>query len=242
MRQLRVVLAAALSVAVLFPVLSHAQPTTPYDHLKCYKMKDYQPANVMWKFDLTPEQTQFLKETGCLLKNKAKWFCIDVQKTNVTVVKPTPIPLPTPLPIQGQDAQDYLCYLLKCPPGVDVPLTVADQFGQRSILVKYKADHLCVPAQKVGVPTPTPTETPTPVPTPPPPCNVGSTGPQCAGDCSQLGHPGWECLFNGAICECVPPDQACMDQDPGQGVACAGLCADAQQQCLPSAVVDCACQ
>ena len=36
------------------------------DHLKCYKIKD--PLKVKHTVDLTPEQTQFLKETGCVVK------------------------------------------------------------------------------------------------------------------------------------------------------------------------------
>jgi len=173
MRQLRVVLGAALSATLLFPVLSHAQPTTPFDHLKCYKIKDLNPVKVTYSLDLTPEQTQFLQETGCVLKNKAKWFCIDVRKTNVTVLKSSVDPPPPLLPIQGEDARDYFCYGLKCPPQIPIPLMAEDQFGSRDIEVKYKPDHLCVPAQKWGVPpkptptacqqtTPTPTETPTP--------------------------------------------------------------------------------
>ena len=241
-------LATAALVAcslVALPLLdaprANAQPGPIFDHLKCYKIKDSNP-KVLYKLDLTPEQTQFLAETGCFLKNRAKWFCIDVQKTNVTVVKSSVEPPPTLLPIQGQTAQDYLCYLLKCPETVEMSLLVEDQFGQRDILVKKKPDHLCVPANKVGVPQPTPTRTPDqPTPTPtrtPVPCDL--VNEQCTGDCPDPVNQ--KCLFTGGPvpCNCVQNDQMCMDR----GGICGGLCPGApgmpKSQCtLGPAGCDC---
>ena len=60
---------------VVLPLLAaasaSAQLIPPFDHLKCYKIKDFN-VSTLYTLDLIPEQTQFLQETGCLLKSRAK--------------------------------------------------------------------------------------------------------------------------------------------------------------------------
>jgi hypothetical protein len=214
---------------------AHAQAgATTFDHLKCYKIKD--PLKVKHTVDLVPEQIQqFSIETGCQLKSPAKFFCIDVRKVNVQ-------PTPGGPPIQGDKAQDYLCYKLKCP-NIKKPLSVADQFGQRDILV-IGPDHLCAPAVKGTPPFPTRTPTPTPPPpTPTPtqtpfPCDFDSNG-ICNGDCPPPFPAGSQCLFDPATgnCRCGQPTDPCSSTTG----TCGGLCNDPADVCVqpPGAVCDC---
>jgi hypothetical protein len=108
-----------------------------FDHLKCYTIRDFAP-RANYNADLIPQQTPpFNEEDGCKIVVPAKWFCTDVDKTNVT---PTP-----PEQITGATAQDYLCYELQCPRIPTLPLVVEDQFGLRNIYIE-QANHLCAPA------------------------------------------------------------------------------------------------
>lgn len=228
------VLAALLpGVAILVAGSAHAQLQPIFDHLKCYHITD--PLKVKHQLDLTPEQTQFLPEPGCILKAPAKLFCIDVQKTNVQ-------PTPGGPPVQGADARDYLCYIVRCPKmNQNLILPVEDQFGQRNITIK-PPKLLCAPANKVGVPprpTPTPclppNETPTPTITPTPrACGIDPQNPQCSGDCPTTAP---KCLFTGNAampCQCVPASQMCMLQTDGTcGGLCPGLSGQPMSQCGP---------
>jgi hypothetical protein len=208
--------------------------TTNFDHLKCYKIKD--PLKVKHTVDLIPEQIQqFATETGCQLKSPAKFFCIDVQKVNVQ-------PTPGGPPISGGKARDYLCYKLKCPT-IKKPLSVADQFGARDIVV-IGPDHLCAPAVKgtPPFPTPTPTETPPP-PTPtatrtPFGCDFDSSG-VCSGDCPVGSPPGSQCLYDPATgaCRCGPPTDVCSST----AGACGGLCNDPADVCVQPLGATCGC-
>jgi len=149
--------------AIVILATSGVAGAQPYDHLKCFNIKDLQPKQ-KYTADLTPEQTQFLAQTGCELKVPAKQFCVDVDKSNV-------VPAP-PNAIGGQNTRDFLCYQLKCPKLAEFEVAVEDQFGTRNIKVK-KSQRLCVPARKVGFPdpaTPTPCVPPTPGPTSTPGC------------------------------------------------------------------------
>jgi hypothetical protein len=185
-----------------------------FDHLECYKIKDFQPKK-KYTANLTPEQTQFLAQTGCEIKVPAKHLCIDVEKTNV-------VPAP-PNVIGGQTTRNYLCYKLKCPKQ-EFPIQVEDQFGSRTVNVK-KPDRLCAPAREVGfpdLPTPTPClfPTPTPVGTPAPDCgdgeqNGGETDIDCGGPCVLDCGNGQGCLGN---------------NDCQSGLCQSGVC----QGCMPS--------
>jgi hypothetical protein len=210
------------AVVILVASGADAQLQPVFDHLKCYAITD--PLKVKHTLDLTPEQTQFLPEPGCLLKSPAKFFCIDVQKTNVQ-------PTPGGPPVQAQDARDYLCYIVHCPNvNQNKVLTVFDQFGQRDITIK-PPKLLCAPAQKVGVPpkpTPTPCVPPNPTPTPTnPPCITGGCAPcgSCGNGECHLGGGGNGCgtIDNNPLCvdasSCVQA-QCTSNVDCGAGSVC----------------------
>ena len=227
--RMRILAALLPAAALLCAGIAHAQLVPVFDHLKCYIIKD--PLKVKHTLDLTPEQTQFLPEPGCLLKSPAKFFCIDVQKSNVQ-------PTPGGPPVQGQNARDYLCYIVHCPKmNQNLVLAVEDQFGRRDITIK-PPKLLCAPANKVVPPNPTPTRTPLPPnPTPtqtPRPCGGPDATGQCAGDCAILTE---KCLFTATAampCACVPASQMCMDQGGGTcGGLCPGVPGTAMSQCGP---------
>jgi len=233
----------------LAPDRAAAQGGPVFDHLKCYKLKLPKQKAISYVLDLVPEQTNFQLEQGCKLADKPRYLCVDVQKINV---QPAP-----PLVVPGPKTQDYLCYKIKCPPTVEVPVTITDQFGVHQVTAKKKGDLLCVPAFKQGFPTATPVETRTPTPvasetpipietstpmaTPtmvPPPCDLDAANGQCAGVCPV---PTEKCLFIAAvaICDCVPMEQMCMDDGAG---LCNGLCPNPSERCLPMADGTCDCQ
>jgi hypothetical protein len=135
-----------------------AQGTPSFDHLKCYKLKDFAPKKA-YAVDLIPDQDPpFSVEQGCKIMVPAKLFCIDVIKQNVQP--------PPPGTVSGTNARDYLCYKVKCPKQVLPIVTVEDQFGRRDLTIK-PPKFVCAPANKVIPPTrtPTPTKTRTPTPT-----------------------------------------------------------------------------
>jgi hypothetical protein len=222
MKQLRFVLAAAVCVAVLAPALSHAQVGNPFDHLKCYKIKDPQ-AKLKYTADLVPlQKPPFNVEPGCVISVPAKLFCIPVEKTNV---QPSP-----PGAVNGTNAQDYLLYKVKCPKVAGtvvikggMPLPVRDQFGARTILVGVH-QLLLVPAFKQGSLCHNQ-------------ANPG-TPPVCGGDCTS---PNQKCVLNpaGTDCACEVP---CGLNAVG---LCGGECPLPNQTCdfttLSSGVVECGC-
>jgi hypothetical protein len=219
MKKSRLVLAAASLAAALTPALSQAQVGNPFDHLKCYKIKDSTP-KAKYTADLVPLQNPpFNIEPDCVLKAPAKLFCIPVQKTNV---QPTP-----PGAVNGTTAQDYLLYKIKCPNVAVVkggmPLAVADQFAARTILVgahklllvpAFKQNNLCHNQAQAGTP------------------------PVCGGDCT---NPNQKCVLHPGTtnCDCESP---CGVDAAG---ACGGTCPFAGQNCqlvtLANGVVDCTC-
>ena len=213
-----VALAVWLVIATLVPVQSQAQVGNPFDHLKCYKIKD--PTKAKYVADLVPlQQPPFQVEPGCLVKFPAKLFCIPVQKTNV---QPAP-----PGGVNGVTAQDYLLYQIKCPDVAVVkggmPLPVSDQFASRTIAV-FKHQFLLVPAFKQSNL-----------------CHNGAAAglpPVCGGDCTDPS----------ATCVQIPGTTTCGCQPHcGVNTAgtCGGTCPAANQQCqlvtLADGTVECTC-
>src|SRR5262249_388926 len=137
-------LSSALAV-VLTPSLGRA---SPFDHLKCYKIKS--TPTIKATADLIAQKPQFPVEPGGKLTGP-KLFCVPVDKLNVQPPPPGAPPGPNP--------GDRLCYQLKCPETV-LPrsLVVTDQFATFTVAVK-KAFLSCTPAAQ-GLPTP-PTTCPT---------------------------------------------------------------------------------
>ncbi len=226
---------ALLAIGVLaFAVPAAAQP---YDHLECYKIKDLAP-KVKYHADLTPEQTQFLAQTGCEIKVPGKTLCVQAEKANV-------VPAP-PLSVNGQDARNYICYNLKCPK-LNITYGAEDQFGARNLTVK-KPFQLCAPAREIGFPDPpTPTPclppaTPTATPTVAPTCNDliqngGETDVDCGGPCPAcvLGQGcagGSDCqsgFCTGAVCTVCSPGQT-----QSCGTMLPGACSVGLRTCGPS--------
>ena len=219
MKRMSLGLAAVIVAAALAPTFARAQVGIPFDHLKCYKIKDPQPPTT-YTANLSPLQhPPFNVEPGCVISVPAKLLCIPVEKTNV---QPTP-----PGAVNGTNAQDYLLYKIKCPNVTVVrggmPLPVTDQFGARTILVgshkvllvpAFKQSNLCHNQANPGQP------------------------PVCGGACP---NPDQKCVLNpaGTDCNCETP---CGVNAAG---VCGGECPLATQACnfttLSNGVVECGC-
>jgi len=247
MRKTLLVVAAAAIAAALSPAPARAQVGNPFDHLKCYKIKD--PLKAKFVADLVPLQNPpFSPEPGCVITTPAKLFCIPVQKTNV---RPTPIPGT----VNGVAAQDYLVYKIKCPNVAvtkgGMPLPVSDQFGARTVLVgvhqlllvpAFKQANLChntapAGAQPVcGGDCTNPSQqcvlnSTTNACDCESPCGLDTTG-QCSGTCP---FPTQNCHFatqaDGTLaCSCNPPVDGCV-RDPASQ-QCGGPCPEADETCV----------
>jgi hypothetical protein len=210
---------AWLLFAVLVPASSSAQVGNPFDHLKCYKIKD--PTKAKYVADLVPlQQPPFQVEPGCAVLVPAKLFCIPVQKTNVQP--------PAPGAVNGLKAQDYLVYKIKCAKLPSHALAVNDQFAARTVTIgnhmflmvpAFKQSHLCHNSAAPGLP------------------------PICGGDCTD---PGAKCVLlpGTAICECDKPcglDAAgtCGGTCPHDGQQCQVITlADGTLECTCDPIVD----
>lgn len=245
-------LAVWLVVAMLVPVASYAQVGNPFDHLKCYKVKD--PTKAKYVADLVPlQQPPFQIEPGCAVKFPAKLFCVPVQKRNVQPAAPGAV--------NGRQAQDYLVYQIKCPktPGFTLPVT--DQFATRTIgIVKhqfllvpaFKQSKLCHNTANPGLPPVCGGDCTDPLAT----CAVvpGTTSCDCQRKCSfdAAGVCKGTCPASGQLCQivthpgqpdlctCDPPFDDCHLVDPATG-QCGGGCADPTAQCIldTNGVCDC---
>ena len=206
------------AIAACSLVYASAARAQTYDHLKCFKIKD-QKTFKKAQASLWALQGQFGAFQNCVIKGKAKEFCVPVDK-NVTFIEGGATQT-----VDGEDLLfDRLCYKLKCDKLDIAPEEVSDQFGTRDI-EKFKISTICTPAVKGPPPTTTTTTLP-----PLDPCIGGSPWPICSGDCSHLG-PTHDCDSRpDELCGCVLP---CADIDPLSG----GLCG-AGGQCP----VDSSCQ
>jgi hypothetical protein len=126
-----------------------------FDHLQCYKIKD-SVTKTVYSADLTPSEPALVAAPPtCKVKVPAKLLCVATDKTNVT-------PLPPGSP-PGAPGQTYLCYKVKCPK-VPTTLSVQDQFGAHSVLVK-SSSLLCAPAPAATTTTIVVTTTTVPIST-----------------------------------------------------------------------------
>lgn len=138
------------TAAVLFAAVAAAQP---YDHLRCYKVKD--PHKFDAFVDLAPSQTAlFPLLSACKVKVRSKQFCSPVEVEVLSSEDPVP-------GLVGQDLDDsYYCYKMKCPTDVTPPdVEVTDPFGTRAA-GRLKLRTLCAPAI-TGAPSPSTTTTTT---------------------------------------------------------------------------------
>lgn len=248
-----IALAAWLVVAALLPVPSQAQVGNPFDHLKCYKIKD--PTKAKYVADLVPlQQPPFQVEPGCAVKFPAKLFCIPVQKKNV---QPAP-----PGGVNGLPAQDYLVYQIKCTklPGMTLPVT--DQFASRTVGIgnhqflmvpAFKQSTIChnsalpgTPPQCGGDCTDPNAKCVLPLGTTVCECQRGcsfDTAGNCKGTCP---HSGQQCMIaplaDGTLgCTCDPIVDGCRLADP-LSKTCIGPCADPAAHCVLSTQGICECE
>lgn len=227
----------ALALTIGAAEQARAQGVPIFDHLKCYKVKALDKKKVKGLVDLTPLQTQFMKENDCKIDGP-KMLCVPVHKDNV---RTTPPPVGAP---PGPEETDHICYSLKCRKPFPPALPVTDQFGTFNLQPSGTA-FMCTPARKGGPTTTTSASTTSTTATtsttmPNDPCrNMSAPGtpPMCGGDCPPAAP---NCVYIAAanLCECRPDQDRCSGV-PGQ---CGGLCPKATDQCIPNATGGCDCQ
>jgi hypothetical protein len=247
-----VTLAAWLVVFAILPVPSHAQVGNPFDHLKCYKIKD--PTKAKYLADLVPlQQPPFQVEPDCAVKFPAKLFCIPVQKTNVEP--------PAPGAVNGVQAQDYLVYQIKCTKLPSMTLPVTDQFASRTVTVgnhmflmvpAFKQSNLCHNGAAPGTPPVCGGDCTDPfakcelIPGTTTcecrhECSINAAG-VCGGTCPQTGQ---QCqigpLADGTLgCVCDPPFDECHLLNAANKT-CGGDCTDPAAQCRYTTKGKCEC-
>lgn len=178
---------------VMIAVVSSAN--AQFDHMSCFKVKD--PAKFSATLTLDALQDAFDPTGQCLIKGKAKMFCVPTDKqVDEYLVDKAPA---VPLTVGGQVlTSDMLCYKAKCPAATIPDDEVVDQFGVRTVS-KFKMQFVCTPAYKTA---------PMCVLPDPPQCpfNDPCTNGTCSstrGGCSQQGDcplaPNEECCCSG-IC------------------------------------------
>lgn len=134
---------------VLLPVLaclfagSHAY-AQPFDHLKCFKMRDQATFSVA-SVDLDALAAEYGLES-CTVRGRAREVCVPVNKA-VTAIEDGSL-----ISVEGEELTlNRLCYKLNCPDDEQPPLVMSDQFGTRTV-TGGKAVKLCTPAI-LGTPT-----------------------------------------------------------------------------------------
>jgi hypothetical protein len=193
------VLGAGFHAAAFAQGVPTCQPGTgPFDHLKCYKITS--PKKVKALADLTPLQPQFPVEPGCKVTGPVA-FCVPVCKSNVQPPPPGGVPV-------GPQEGDHLCYKIACPKSVPTLPAAQDQFG--TFPLKFgKAELLCTPAIKSGVPTTSTTTTSSSSSTTTSTihCRFDLAVNGCIGGCAT---PGTQCVqLSANFCDCVKPPVCC---------------------------------
>ncbi len=185
---------AAMMVAIGVAASTNTASAQPYDHLKCFKIKD-SVASFAASADLRPlDASNFELDVGCKLKVRSQELCIPVSKDR-TDAGPS-------VAVVGQDLTNaFLCYSVKCPAEVfPDQLLMSDQFGSRQ-LSRFHTSKLCAPAV-LGIP---PTTTTTTLPPGTPRTCTSATVPACDGTC---GDQNFNCEpdTGGSACICKGVD------------------------------------
>lgn len=186
------ILFTAAAAAVMFAATTIPALAQPYDHLKCFKIKD-SVAPFGATADLRPlDSGAFDVDVDCTIKVRSRELCIPVDKDR-TDEGPN-------LGVAGQDlANAFLCYAVKCPAEtLPSAFTMSDQFGSRE-LSKLHTTRLCAPAV-AGPPPPTTT-----LPAGTPRACTDATLPACDGTC---GDQNITCIPDeaGTACMCKGVD------------------------------------
>jgi len=238
----RLVLATLVLAIATTSGLAHAGQ--PFDHLKCFKIRDsLVDRRTIYLADIYP-QIPFEHRLDCRLRLPASHFCVNVAKENVEIIGQVDGEPFEPIPVDSDDGRDYLCYDLKCDRD-RFEAEALDQFGARRIRIR-KSDFLCMPANKIvpsPEPTPPPIDTPTPTPTATPiptgcqaiiDANVGEG--TCGGDCPTDQFCGFfdDPARGPGGCQCLPDFQACSAQTANvdRGI-CGGFCPSVNEACVP---------
>ncbi len=132
--------AVLLALALSLPNVGRAgvifDPPVP-DHLKCYRIKDSLPVE-HYRADLA---NQFGLEQNCRIRTPARFLCAETVKR---IQRPQP---PGGGP-SGTPAGHFLCYMVRCEDGPEIPeFFIEDQFGRRAITIDQER-LLCAPADK----------------------------------------------------------------------------------------------
>jgi hypothetical protein len=219
-----------LAGAVLLSGLGTSGPVSaqPFDHMKCYKIRDSQDAK-LYTADLVPKlthdfQTELgdryvggLLQKGCRIKVPAKLFCIDVDKQNAKDAKPPYDP--AQWTVDGPESGERLCYKLVCPPVLPKELAIIDQFGTRSIQLLGRTDYLCTPVNRQNPSTD--------------PCEMAADG-QCGGVCGE----GERCLATSpSDCQCRPESEMCA----GAPICSEAFCGGVWETCVSLPGGGCGC-
>ena len=156
-------LVATLSFAAP-PAMAQPEPLTipPYDHLRCYKIKD--SSNYLAKAALVTNDLQrqlFPDAPECKLTIRSRELCVPVAK--LRQFEPNNRKEAPHLDVMGQSlTNDFLCYTAKCKSDVSPDIQrVYDQFGERDVRVG-KTVRLCTPTYKVMDQQPEPDLVPVP--------------------------------------------------------------------------------
>ena len=170
--------AVTVALGIAQAVSPPASSAQPFDHLKCYRVKDPH------KFDAVANLVPLLNppftlDSGCKIKVRATKLCTPVEKELQSTTAPG-----VQFPSQELE-NNYLCYKVKCPKAAVADLEVTDQFGTRT-LSKFTTREICSPTVLGAEPPFTCTDQ-----------NALTCG---EGSCP----PGQECALNlaGLACEC----------------------------------------
>ena len=221
--------AAMLTALVLveFSGWATVAAAQPYDHLKCFKIKDSidQFAAIA---NLMPADTgNFAVDSSCTIKVRSRELCIPIAKDR-TDAGPA-------LAVDGQDLTNaFLCYAVKCPSEVlPESLLMSDQFGSRN-LAKLHTTRVCAPAV-VGIP---PTTTTT-LPAGNPRACTNATPPACDGTCADYA---FACVpdQSGTACMCSGVDIFFPCGILAPAPDCYGVC-DGSSSCIDAGGGACQC-
>lgn len=205
--------AALMAAAFVLGLAATAADAQPFDHLKCYKVKD--ASSFSATADLFPSDSlTYESDAGCSIKVRSRQLCVPVSKGLLTSDSPQ-------LDIGGIDlANAFLCYKVRCP-ATQLPPTIqmSDQFGTHT-LSGLRTATVCTPAI-TGTPPVTTTTTST-LPDGVIRDCTNATPPNCDGTCNNFN---FACVEQAGACVCEYYDVFAPCPMAGHGVPeCWGTC------------------
>ncbi|MBI5504385.1 MAG: hypothetical protein HY899_06265 [Deltaproteobacteria bacterium] len=229
MRRTQAIAWTMMASAVALAASAVVATAQPYDHLKCFKVKD-SLASFTATADLRPVDTiDFELDAGCAIKVRSRELCVPVNKDRVDE-GPS-------LAVAGPDLTNaFICYTIKCRGEVlPAQLLMSDQFGSRQ-LSGLHTTRLCAPAV-FG--TPPPTTTTTTLPHGPPVECASATVPACDGTCGDQ-NLACEPDVGGTACICKGVDIFAPCGQIAGPPNCYGTC-NGDYSCVDAGGGACAC-